>query len=243
MFFTLRGTCVPQLQAQQRNTTHAQMQQFFVCVPHYFFLTRAKKTLALHCACCYITTMQTQQHIAQQIQQLLANSAATTATIAYTTQVTTAAAHKHMLVQKHTVAKVQLFANASAAANIYANAVKHSAAQFAANSAAAIAQFTAQRNYFTHTDCYSIVQHNSNSKLYLYCIYNAARSYYTINAVRASKQQVAQLLTASAAAALLQHSNTVYNATHNITHSVIVRTIALQNIQQLRAHKQCIKFN
>lgn len=185
--------------------------------------------------------MQTQQHIAQQIQQLLANASTTLATVAYTTQVKTAAAHKHLLVQKHTVAKVQLFANA--AANTYANAVKHSAAQYAANSAAAIAEFAAQSNYFTHTNCYSIVQHNSNSKLYLYCIYNAARSYYTINAQRASKQQVAQLLTASAAAALLQHSNTVYNATHGITHNVIVRTIALQNIVQLRAHKQCIKFN
>ena len=179
------------------------------------------------------------QHIAQQIAQLLANTSVTFATIAYTTQVKTAAAHKHLNVQKHTVANVQLFANVNAA--VYANAVKRSAATHTTNNAQAVAQFAAQSNYFTHTNCYSIVQHKQTNALYLYCIYNKARSTYTINNVNATKQQVAALLTASAAATLLQASNTVQlNATHNITHNVVVRTIALQNIKQVRARKQLL---
>lgn len=183
------------------------------------------------------------QHIAQQVAAILANTSVTFATIAYTTQVATAAAYKHVSVQKHTVANVQLFANINAATSVFANAVKRSAAKHAANNAAAVANFTAQSNYFAHTNCYSIVQHKQNNKLYLYCIYNKARSYYTINNVRATKQQVAALLTASAAAQLLQASNVVHNATHNITHNVIVRTIALQNIKQIKARKQCVNFS
>lgn len=181
------------------------------------------------------------QNIQQQIQQLLANTSVTFATIAYTTQVKTAAAYAHLNVQKHTVANVQLFANINAATSVYANAVKRSAATHTTNNAAAVAQFTAQSNYFAHTNCYSIVQHKNNNNLYLYCIYNKARSTYTINNVAATKQQVAALLTASAAATLLQTSNTVqHNATHNITHNVVVRTIALQNIKQVRARKQLL---
>ena len=112
------------------------------------------------------TKQNTMQHIQQQIQQLLANTSVTFATIAYTTQVKTAAAFAHVNVQKHTVANVQLFANVNAA--IYANAVKRSAATHTTNSAAAVAQFTAQSNYFTHTNCYSIVQHKNNSNLYFF---------------------------------------------------------------------------
>ena len=183
------------------------------------------------------------QHIAQQIAQLLANSSTTFASVAYTTQVKTAAAHKHLNVQKHTVANVQLFANVSAFANVYTNAVQKSAAQHTTNNAAAVANFTAQQNYYTHTSCYSIVQHNTNANaLYLYARFLRARSTYTINNVAATKQQVAALLTASAAAQLLQANNVVYNATHNITHNVHIRTIALSNIKRIRAMRTQLQF-
>lgn len=186
--------------------------------------------------------MHTQQ-VAEQIQHLLANTSVTFATIAYTTRVKTAAAYAHINVQKHTVANVQLFANLSAAADVYARAVKRSAKTHLTNDQNAVAEFTAQSNYFAHTDCWSIVQHKNNNNLYLYCIYNRARSTYTINNVAATKQQVAELLTASAAAQLLQPSNTVQlNVAHNITHGVVVRTIALQNIKQVRARRQQVEF-
>ena len=175
---------------------------------------------------------QQQQHIAQQVQQLLANVSVTFAQINYTTTVATAAAHKHNIVLKQCNANVQLFSNTQAA--VYANAVQKTAAQHASNNANAVANFTAQSNYYTHTNCYSLVQHNATQNLYLYCIYNAAHSSYTVNGVATCKQQVAALLTKSAAAQLLNSTNVVHNATHNIVHNVQVRTIALHNINSIK---------
>lgn len=177
---------------------------------------------------------------AAQVQAMLANASVTFASIAYVTQVQTSAAHKHNNVQKVTVANVQLFANINAATSVFANAVKRSAAQHESNDESAVAAFTAQSNYFVHTACYSVVQHKQSAAQYLYAIYNNASSVYFINNAVATKQQVAALLTASAAAKLLQSSNTVHNATHNITHNVQVRTIALQNIVSIVANKQLL---
>ena len=174
---------------------------------------------------------------AAQITALLANKSTTFAQIVYCTNVATAAKYKAVKITKVVSANVQLFANINAATSVFANAVKRSAAQIASNNASAVANFTAQQNYFTHTNCYSIVQHNSNSNLYLYAIYNNANSMYFINGEQATKQQVAQYLTASAAQQLLAATNVVHNATHDITHTVQVRTIALQNIVSITANK------
>ena len=177
---------------------------------------------------------------AAQVQALLANISVTFAQIAYVTQVQTSAANKALNVQKVTCANVQLFANINAFTSVYANAVKRSAAQHSSNEEANIAAFAAQSNYFTHTQCYSIVQHKQSAAQYLYAIYNNASSVYFINNAVATKQQVAALLTASASAKLLQASNTVHNVTNNVTHNVQVRTIALQNIVSIHANKQAL---
>lgn len=163
------------------------------------------------------------------------------ASVAYTTQVQTAAAHKHVNVQKHVVANVQLFGTLHDY-NVYANAVKRNAAQHN-NDVANVQQFEAQSNYFAHDDaeCYSIVTHKQNGRKYLYCIYNFVQSVqYTIDGAVATKQQVAALLTASARAKLLQEDNTTHNVTHNVTHSVVVRTIALDNVHSITANKQTV---
>ena len=194
--------------------------------------TQAQAILAQHA--------NAQNISAAQVAALLANVSVTFAQIAYVTQVATAAAHKANSVQKVTVANVQLFANISAATSVFANAVKRSAAQIASNDAANVAAFTAQSNYFAHTQCYSIVQHKQTQAQYLYAIYNNASSVYFINNTVATKQQVAALLTASASAKLLQPSNTVHNVTNNVTHNVQVRTIALQNIVSIHANKQAL---
>lgn len=178
---------------------------------------------------------------AQQVQQLLQNVHGTTfANIVYVTDVATAALHKHNAIKKVTVANVQLFNNLQAFTNAYANAVKRTAMQIASNDAQAVEGFTAQQNYFTHTPCYSVVQHSTNAREYLFAIYNNATSVYFINAQPATKQQVAAMLTKSAAAKLLEGTNTTHNKTHNITHSVQVRTIALQNIVSISAQKQVL---
>lgn len=189
------------------------------------------------------TQQQTQQQvIAQQIQAMLANTSTTFAQIQYTTQVATAAKHKHVNITKVTNANVQLFNNINAFTNVYANAVKRSANNIQQAQNANVNAFATQQNYFTHTQCYSIVQHKTNNNLYLYAIFNNAKSIYFINNVQSTKQQVAQYLTASAAQALLQQNNVVHNVTNNVLHTVHVRTIALQNINSITACKQNITF-
>lgn len=171
-----------------------------------------------------------------QIVQLLANKSVQFANIVYCTQVATASAHKHVNIVKVVSANVQLFANVTAL-NLYAQQVQRSANKL---NNTTNTQFVAQSNYFTHTACYSVVQHKQTQALYLYAIYNNAQSMYFINNVQATKQQVAQYLTASASAKLLQESNTVHNVANNVTHTVKVRTIALSNIVSITANKQTL---
>ena len=181
------------------------------------------------------------QNTANKIASLLDNASVTFANIAYTTQVKTSAAHKAVNIQKHVVANVQLFANIRQATQVFANAVQRSAAQYDSNDAQNVANFTQQSNYFEHTNCYSIVKHKQNAKLYLYCIFNNVQSVqYTIDNVVATKSQVAELLTKSAATKLLQNDNTVVNKTHNIAHNVQVRTIALANVKSVTTNGQTV---
>ena len=189
------------------------------------------------------TQTQTQQQaVAQQIQQMLANVSTTFAQIMYTTQVATAAKHKGTNITKVTNANVQLFSNINAFTNVYANAVKRSAGNIQQATNANVQNFATQQNYFTHTNCYSIVQHKTNGNLYLYAIFNNASSIYFINGVQSTKQQVAQRLTASAAQQLLGDNAVVHNVANNVLHTVQVRTIALHNINSIAACKQNITF-
>ena len=188
--------------------------------------------------------MQKQQHVAAAVQQLLANVAGVTfAQVQYVSRVPVAAKHKaSVVIEKRVNANVQLFNNLQAFTSVYENAVKRSAAQYASNDASDVQAFAAQGNYYTHTGCYSIVQHKTQDKLYLYCIYNSAQSTYYINGEVATKQQVAAYLTPSEAAKLLNNTDVVRNVTHNITHNVKVRTIELNNIVSINANKQQLVF-
>lgn len=179
------------------------------------------------------------------IANALANtSAATFASVNYNTQIATAAAHKHNAVHKNVTANVTLFSNIKHA-NVYANALaknanKTSAAQNASNTA--IAQNMCSTHY-EHTNCYSIVYNAQRNTYYLYCIVNNAQSVYYINNAQATKHQVAQLLTASAANKLLNSSAAQYNATHNVAHTLHLRTVKCSNINTITINKQTYTFN
>ena len=178
---------------------------------------------------------------AQAVAQLLQNVSVTFAQITYVTKVVTAAAHKAQNIYKVTTANVILCSNIAAHTSVYANKVRKSAAAISSNNAQAVAAFTAQQNYFVHTAVHSIVQHAQHAnKQYLYCIYNNASSVYMHNNTVVTKQHVAAYCTASAAAQLLQTDNIVHNKTHNIKHTVAVRTIALNNIVSIKARKQLL---
>lgn len=210
---------------QQQHNTSSKANNMFTA-------TQAQAALAAHNA-------NANSISANSIAAQLNTSSVTFAQLVYVTQVKTAAAHKHVNVQKVTCANVQLFSNINAATSVFANAVKRSAANIADNAEDAVAAFTAQSNYFAHNAaCYSLVAHKQNNKQYLYCIYNNAQSYYFIDNVLASKAQVAALLTNSAAQAMLNPSATVVNATHNIQHNVVVRTIALASLCSITCNKQ-----
>lgn len=174
-----------------------------------------------------------QTKIAAKIVALLNNVSVTFAQLVYVTNVKTAAKFKNVNIVKTTTANVQLFSNIKQA-NVFKNAVQKNAN---------VANFNVSSNYFTHTNCYSIVKHKIKNLLYLYAIFNNVSSVtYTINNVTATKQQVAQYLTASAANKLLNSTSATHNVTNNVTHNVVVRTIALQNIKSITANKQTITF-
>lgn len=180
--------------------------------------------------------------IAQQIQQVLGTASTTFAGIVYNTEVKPAAANKHRQITKRVRANVQLFANINAFTDVYARAVKRTAAKIADNDTAAVDGFQAQSNYFDHTDCYSIVKHKLHDRFYLYAIFNSADSEFFIDGQTASRQEVAALLAPAAARDLLSDNTVVHNKTHDVLHTVKVRTIALDNIESITAQRQTLTF-
>lgn len=176
---------------------------------------------------------------AQRITALLSkyNNTATIANVTQVTQVQTSAANKNVVIHKVTRASVLLFANALN----YVACVQRSAALQKNNDAAAIAAFTASAASFTHNaNCYSIVQNNNSAQQYLYMHYNSAQSVYVLNNTIITAAQAASYCTASVAAKMLQNSNVVQNVSNNITHTICVRTVKLQNIVRLAALKQVL---
>ena len=200
---------------------------------HTLTLAQAQNAIALHANNNVVT--------AQQIANMLQNVSVTFANITYVTQVQLAAAHKAQNICKVTNANVILCSSLNAHTSVYANKVRKTAAAISTNNAAAVQAFTAAQNYFTHTNVHCIVAHTQHAnKLYLYAIYNNASSVYVHNNSVVTKQHVAAYCTKSAAALLLDNSNIVHNKTHNIMHTVQVRTIALSNIVQIKARKQIL---
>lgn len=188
-----------------------------------------------------ITQTQAQQLVSyqfvtkEQIKALLDNLRGTTfASIAYVTQVKTAAAHKALNIKKVTCANVQLFNNLNAATNVYENAVKRSAGKIQGQDAEAVANFTSAGNYFEHTDCYSIVKHKAQDKYYLFALFNSSSSVYMLDGKLLTKQEVAQYMTPAAAKELLGNREPTHNVGHDIEHNVICRTISMQSIVSIQ---------
>lgn len=176
---------------------------------------------------------------ASRVTALLApyNNTATLANVTQVTKVQTAAAHKHLTIQKVTRANVLLFANALN----YVACIQRSAAKVAGNEPQNVADFTASEASFTHDpDCYSIVTNNNSSQQYLYLHYNSAESVYVLNGTLISVETAASFCTPSVAKVMLQPSKTTHNVRNDVTHNIVVRTVKLQNIVRLAALKQVL---
>lgn len=173
---------------------------------------------------------------ANTIANLLASKASTFASILYVTKVNTSAKYKHISIQKVTKANVTLFNT-----NFdYTKAVQKSANKISDNDTDAVNNFEKQDNYYRHTNCFSIVQHKTKDTLYLYASFNNADSLYFIDNVLATKQEVAQYLTPSAAKQLLDNNTVVYNATNDVLHTIHMRTVMLENLVSISTNGQTI---
>lgn len=157
-------------------------------------------------------------------------------TIASVTQVTDvklAAAHKALKIQKVTIASVTLANNLKAWTDVYVNKVQRTSSNPGQ-------EFVKSDNYFSHTDCYSLVKHKSQEKYYLFAMYNKSRSVYVFNGKLVSKDIVAAHMTPSAAKKLLEPQQAVTNVRNDIEHSAIVRTVGLASIVSISADKQTL---
>ena len=176
-----------------------------------------------------------------QVTSLLSTLTGTTfARIEYSTVVATSAANKALKIVKHSTTNVQLFNGIKDYKAVYLNSVKRSAAKIESNEQENIDNFELTPTWFDHSDCFSLVNHNKTGAAYLFAIYNNAKSSYTIDGIEASKQAVAAYLTPSAAKALLADNKTVINVKNDVEHSVMVRTISLDNINTIQAMGQTI---
>ena len=164
-----------------------------------------------------------------------------TATIANVTQVTlvqTAAKFKDVLIQKVTRGSVLLFANALN----YAECIKRSCKKLG-EEGCDIEKFEVSESSFTHDPaCYSLVRNKNNpTQAYLYMHFNkGAESVYFHKGALLSLEAVASFCTPSVAAKLLNPEQETYNVKNDITHTIMVRTVKLQNIVRLAALKQVL---
>jgi hypothetical protein len=196
-------------------------------------LATAQAALAAHATANVITAQQV-------MQQLQTVRGVTFANVTQVTKVATAAAHRAVNIQKVSVANVQLFNTVNDYSAVYAAAVKRSAAKLDATQDTS--NYTPKEAWFAHdAQCFSIVYKKTDpAKTYLYAIYNNAASLLFIDNVQATKQQVAQYLTASAARDLLDTSNVVTNVEHGFMHTVQLRAVELCNIVAIKAAKQVL---
>ena len=177
--------------------------------------------------------------IINTIKSLIANGS-TFARLETLTTVKTAAKHKAIKIEKRTIANVQLFGTLNDL-QVYRKMVIKSANKIDNQQ---IESFEVSDNYFTHdTDCFSIVYHKSNETAYLYAVYNNAKSSYTIDGIESDKLQVSEYLTPSEKEKMLGDNSIVYNKTNDVLHSVIVRTIKLENIISIKCNKMMLGLN
>jgi hypothetical protein len=179
---------------------------------------------------------------AATVKAMLAGTITTFAGVVQVTKVATAAAHKATTILKVSSSNVLI----SSSAETYTNAVKNSASKIAGNDAEAVNNFAAVAAKFTrHDDCAAIANSTKTNELQLvYLVFthlsNKSKAYY-INADTLqlmSKEEVATLLTASAANELLNKSKTIVNVRTGIEHSVSTRAVNMFNILSVTANKQ-----
>jgi hypothetical protein len=171
-------------------------------------------------------------NVANIVKALNGVEATTFATLTQASPVTLSAANKGKRIYKVTKQNVTL---CNSDAGLYTNKVRREAD----------ADFTALPSHYAMVnDSYSVCSLISNpAKHYLRAIVNNCISsvYYDADAdVIRSKEEVAKLCTPAAAKKMLDTSSETYVAHADVTHSVIIRTFALENIYSININKQSL---
>ena len=173
-----------------------------------------------------------QQQFANAIIELLANYSNINVLLTTNTTIAVAAKYKSTVsINKISTVNATLYANA----NAYLQLVQASASKIASNASNAnnVVNFNVSESKYKHlpnAHCIAML----NDMLYLQAICNSASSQYFVNNAAATKEQVAQYLTPSAADKLLHASNVQHNVTNDIQHTVIVRTYKFSSIQSIQ---------
>ena len=136
---------------------------------------------------------------------------------------------------KQTTANVQLFAHVRDF-DLYTTQIKENAAKLTENSHANVQMFQPSPTFFTHTDIYSIVEHNVTQMPYLYVVLNSTKSTYKINNNPCGVNDVASLCTAVGAASLKTDLIKKFNKENGIYHTIHVRTINMQSLKYINAN-------
>lgn len=175
----------------------------------------------------------------ETIKSLIANGS-TFARIETLTAVKTAAKFKHIPIMKHSVANVTLFGTLNDYA-VYNRMVIKSSNKIDGQT---VNQFEVSDSSFYHDDnCYSIVYNKKTDTAYLYAVYNNAKSSYTIDGATVDKHTVAHYMTPSEREKMLGDTSIIYNKKNDVLHSVIVRTIKIDNILSIKCNKMELALN
>jgi hypothetical protein len=175
----------------------------------------------------------------QLVSILNAVSGSTIARIDYTTLVATAAKFKGVEIKKNTVASVILFGSQKSAINAYERRVKKTASEITENDSQSVDNFELSDNWHIADGAYSVRKHREKAdKQYLFPMFcRPSIVSFTIDGKPATRLEVAEYLTPSARKTLLDTSGIVENKKNGIKHKAIVRTIDMQNINQVKIKK------
>ena len=159
------------------------------------------------------------------------NSSNQFATLTYMVNVSgVAARNKHKQIKKLVTARVQVFTTKTA----YITAVKNSMEKV--DSGQAGKEFKASKPNFRHDDEHFFIVHNDNTKnSMLFCRFiKVFEVNYFIDGKSATKEQIAENLTPSAADKLMAPNKPTYNVKNDVYHKVAMRTPSIDNIQQIK---------
>ena len=149
--------------------------------------------------------------------------------VIFISEVKTAAKFKELKVTKKVSANVQIYGTIEDYKTLYLNGVLKSANKILENGK--VEEFTISDTYYNHSPkCFSIVEHKTNGKKYLYARFFSSNSIFYVNDIETEKADILQYLTPSDVKKLTTDNSVVYNKTNDILHQNIIRTIKLQNI-------------